>query len=216
MLPESTEPSAHPENQPLFVATNPEHIGSSVPRRGNRFTVWLAQTLLRLARWRVIGVVTDAPKFIIIGAPHTSNWDFILVMLTAALCRVRVSWMGKHTLFTGPKGKLLRWLGGVAVHREVAQGIVSDTVAAFRESEQLVLCITPEGTRSGEPTWKSGFHRIAREAQIPILLAAFDYGNRVVWLGPTMQATEDYEADLAIIQANYEGIQGKSTPPQSL
>lgn len=198
------------DNPDLFVEALPEHIGNHVPRRGNIFTRGLARLCLTLSGWRIIGRVTDAPKFIIIGAPHTSNWDFIIVMMAAIRLNVRVSWMGKHTLFRGLLGKVLMWLGGVPVNRSSAGGVVGENVAAFNNSEQLVLCITPEGTRGEAGEWKSGFHRIAVEANIPILLAAFDYRNRVVWLGPTLQPSEDFEADMVAITANYAGIEGRT------
>ncbi len=193
----------------LFVTPRPEHIGASVPRRGNAFTRWLARTCLKLGGWQLIGVVPDAPRFIIIGAPHTSNWDFVIVMATAISLNVRVSWMGKHTLFTGIPGRFLRWLGGVPVNRNAPEGVVGENVRAFRDSDGLVLCITPEGTRGESGEWKSGFHRIAREADVPILLAAFDYSNRIVWLGPTIEASEDRDGDMAMIRNHYSGIQGR-------
>jgi 1-acyl-sn-glycerol-3-phosphate acyltransferase len=194
---------------PLFVTPRPEDIGTRVPRRGNAFTRWLARCYLKLGGWKLIGVVTDAPRFIIIGAPHTSNWDFMIVMATAIALNVRVSWMGKHTLFEGFGGRFLRWLGGIPVDRNAPQGIVGENVKAFRESDGLVLCITPEGTRGDSTEWKTGFHRIAREADVPILLAAFDYQHRVVWLGPTIEASSDLDADMAMIRSHYAGIRGR-------
>ncbi len=193
----------------LFVTPQSDDIGATVPRRGNAFTRWLARCYLKLGGWRLIGVVPDAPRFIIIGAPHTSNWDFMIVMATAISLNVRVSWMGKHTLFDGFGGGFLRWMGGIPVNRNSPEGVVGENVRAFRESDGLVLCITPEGTRGESGEWKTGFHRIAREAAVPILLAAFDYENRVVWLGPTIEASVDVDADMAMIRNHYEGIKGR-------
>lgn len=210
---EPGRPARDQEAEALFVTPRPEHIGANVPRRGNAFTRWLARCYLKLGGWKVVGVVTDAPRFIIIGAPHTSNWDFIIVMATAISLNVRVSWMGKHTLFNGFGGGFLRWLGGIPVDRNAAEGIVGENVKAFRESDGLVLCITPEGTRGDSGEWKTGFHRIAREADVPILLAAFDYDNRVVWLGPTIEASANPDADMAMIRSHYKGIRGRHPQP---
>jgi 1-acyl-sn-glycerol-3-phosphate acyltransferase len=190
---------------------NSQQIGELVPRRGNLFTRWLSATALRLAGWRAMGKLPNAPKFIIIGAPHTSNWDFVLVMLASIKLNVRISWMGKQSLFRGVQGKVLRWLGGIPIDRNAAGGVVRENVRAFDRAKQLVLCITPEGTRSDAEEWKSGFYRIAQEAGVPILLAAFDFRNRVVWLGPTLEISGDYAADLAHIQDHYRGIRGRHT-----
>ena len=179
----------------LFVHPSHRTIGPSVPRRGNALTRFIARCYLKITGWRAIGVVTDAPKFIIIGAPHTSNWDFMVVMATAISLNVRISWMGKQSLFDGFGGGFLRWLGGIPVNRKAPAGVVGENVRAFRESDELVLCITPEGTRDDGGEWKTGFHRIAREADVPILLAAFDYENKICWFGPTLRAGEDLDAD---------------------
>ena len=94
----------------------------------------------------------------------------------------------------------------------VPASVVSENVRAFDAAKQLILCITPEGTRSKSDQWKSGFYRIAHEAGVPILLAAFDFANRVVWLGPTMEVSGNYDSDLEKIQAFYEGIRGRHAP----
>ena len=180
-----------------------------MPRRGNFFTRWLARCYLRITGWQAIGVITDAPKFIIIGAPHTSNWDFMIVMAAAISLNVRISWMGKQSLFEGFGGGFLRWLGGIPVDRRAPAGVVGENVRAFNELDTLVLCITPEGTRDDGGEWKTGFHWIAREANVPILLAAFDYNNKILWFGPTLTAGEDLDADMTMIKAHYAGIKGR-------
>ena len=186
-----------------------QDIGKNVPRRGNKISRKLAKWSMKLFGWSINGEVPNLGKFIIIGAPHTSNWDFLLVIATAAALNIRISWMAKHSLFRGPMGPIFRWMGGVAVDRRVAGGIVGDSVNTFNNADELILCITPEGTRDKVQAWKSGFYRIAEEAKIPILLATFDYEKKVVGLGPVVTPSGDYDADLTDIKAHYAGIKGK-------
>ncbi len=181
-------------------------VGEGVPRRGNRITRALAILFMAAIGWRITGGLPDLHKFIIVGAPHTSNWDFILVIATATALGVRISWMGKHSLFRGPMGPVFRWMGGIPIDRRAKQGIVGENVRAFQQMEDLILCITPEGTRQRVHEWRSGFYQIAMQANVPVLLAAFDYGHKVVDLGPVIQPSGDYESDLAQIKAHYAPI----------
>ncbi len=183
-----------------------EEVGTHIPRRGNRVTRALAILFMLAIGWRIGGTLPDLHKFIIVGAPHTSNWDFILVIATATALGVRISWMGKHSLFRGPMGPVFRWMGGIPVDRRATHGVVGENVQAFQKMEKLILCITPEGTRQQVREWKSGFYQIAVQANVPVLLAAFDYGNKVVDLGPVLTPSGDYEADLSRIKAHYAPI----------
>lgn len=189
--------------------TEGKEAGAQLPPRGNRVTRALALFFMMLIGWRIGGNIPDLQKLIIIGAPHTSNWDFVLVIATATALGVRISWMGKNSLFKGPLGPIFRWLGGIPVNRQAAHGVVGENVAAFSLQEKLILCITPEGTRSQVRKWKSGFYQIALGAKVPLLLAGFDYVNKVVDFGPLFEPSGDYEADLALIKAHYAPIQGK-------
>lgn len=184
-------------------------LGQKLPRRGNRLTRTVAILFMALIGWRITGGLPNLEKFIIVGAPHTSNWDFVLVMATATALGVRISWMGKHTLFRGPANRVLRWMGGIPIDRRATQGVVGENVQAFNGRDKLILCITPEGTRSKVRAWKSGFYQIALGAGVPILLAAFDYAHKAIDLGPVLQPSGNYEADLARIRAHYAAIRGK-------
>lgn len=189
--------------------TNLPVIGDNVPRRGNAMTRKLVWWGMQLFGWSTSGEVPNYNKFLIVGAPHTSNWDFIIVIATATALGIRLSWMGKHSLFRGPMGPIFRWMGGISVNRNAAGGIVGDTVKSFNQMDGLVLGITPEGTRGKVTVWKSGFYRIALEANVPMLLASFDYGKKDVTLGPLFQPTGDYEADLVRIQEHFKDIKAK-------
>lgn len=199
----STKPT--PTEQTIDAA----QLGEKLPRRGNRFSRALGLLFLGAIGWRVSGEVPNLSKFIIIGAPHTSNWDFILVMATAAVLNIHISWMAKHSLFRGPTGPFFRWLGGIPIDRRKAHGVVGEYVEAFGQRQHLLLCITPEGTRTKVREWKSGFYQIATKANVPILLAAFDYGKKQVRFGPMVTPSGDYEKDLAYIKSQYALVQGK-------
>ena len=176
--------------------------GASVPRAHSSLAAAFGRLVLGALGWRIEGGLPDAPKMMIIVAPHTSNWDFGVGLMAKFALRLGCGYIAKQSLFWWPLGVFLRAMGGIAVNRAAAGDVVEDTARAYRERDRLALVITPEGTRSRVAQWKSGFHRIARAAGVPIVLAVFDYGRKVVRIGPTFAATEDYEADLARIQSH--------------
>ena len=159
--------------------------------------------------WSVAGEVPRGIPFVAIVAPHTSNWDFPVGLAAAFQLRVDVRWLGKHTLFKPPFGGLMKWLGGYPVNRSAPQGITAQAVEMFEKETDLILAITPEGTRSKVTEWKTGFYRIAVAANVPVLMAYFDYPNKVVGLGPLFYPTGDMEKDMKEIQAFYQNFKGK-------
>jgi len=159
--------------------------------------------VLRLLGWRMAGSLPDAPKFVIIAAPHTSNRDFILGMSLVFAQSLDARWIGKQELFQGPLGPFFRWLGGIPVDRSSPQGVVDDAVAAFRSRERMILAIAPEGTRKAVPRWKTGFHRIARGAGVPIVAGFFDNRRRLVGFGPAIEPTADMDGDIARLREWY-------------
>jgi 1-acyl-sn-glycerol-3-phosphate acyltransferase len=184
-------------------------LGPQIPRRGSPGVVAFGRFALRLLGWRVEGEVPDLPKFVIAVAPHTSNWDFVVGAAAMFALDLRLSFLGKHTLFRGPLAPVMRWMGGIAVDRSSPHGVVGDAVAAFAQSERRLLAIAPQGTRSPVPHFKSGFLHIARGAGVPVMLATLDYGARVVRLGPTSAVGEDLESERARIEAFFAPIRGK-------
>lgn len=185
-------------------------LGAEVPRRGSRGIVALGRFLLRLLRWRIDGEIPNLPKFVIAVAPHTSNWDFIVGMAAMFALDLRLSFIGKHTLFAGPLGPFLRWLGGLPVDRSSPHGVVGDSVRAFAEVDRRILAIAPEGTRKPVPRFKSGFLHIARGAGVPVLLAALDYEARCVRLGPLVRPGADVELERERIEAYFRKVRGKN------
>jgi 1-acyl-sn-glycerol-3-phosphate acyltransferase len=158
--------------------------------------------MLTLAGWKIEGRLPDAAKFMLIVVPHTSNWDFPVGLMAKFALRLECRFIAKHSLFWWPFGAFLRSIGGIAVDRTAAGDVVGGAVRAYADRERLVLVITPEGTRSKVDRWKSGFHRIALAARVPIALGVLDYSRKVVRLGPEILPGDDYERDLALLQAH--------------
>ena len=171
------------------------------PRRRSRFGRLLARRLLALAGWRVAGALPACPRFVVIEAPHTSSWDFIFALLAMFATDLRVSWLGKYTIFRFPLGPLLRWLGGEPVNRSAAEHTVAIAVERFRVRPQWVLGLSPEGTRRRVDHWKSGFHRIAAGAGVPIVPVWIDYQAREIGIGAPFSPGPDEAADVAALRA---------------
>ena len=165
--------------------------------------------LYRLAGWRVEGELPDAKKFVVIAAPHTSNWDLPFMLGVALHFRVRLRWMGKDTLFKPPFGWLMRALGGIPIDRSKANDVVAQMVQIFHGADKLAVAIPPEGTRSKTRYWKTGFYNIAHGAGAPIALGFLDYARKVGGIGMTMRTTGDYEGDLEAIKAFYAQVTPK-------
>lgn len=167
---------------------------------------------MSLFGWRIeFDGVPNLPKFILVGAPHTSNWDFVLTLITFFALSVRISWMAKHTFFRWPLKGVLTWLGGVPVNRANRDnGIVDQTIKAFDSHDKFIIAVMPEGTRSKVRRWKTGFYHIAQGAQVPIVSVRFDYGRKVMGIGPTIEPSGDMAADMARIQSVFATIQGKN------
>lgn len=151
----------------------------------------------------MVGSLPDEPKFVIIAAPHTSNRDFILGMSMVFAQSLDARWIGKQELFRGPLGPFFRWLGGIPVDRTSPQGVVDDVVRAFRARNRMILAIAPEGTRKAVERWKTGFHRIASGAEVPIVCGFFDNARRAVGFGPVVWPTTDQEGDIKRLRAWY-------------
>jgi 1-acyl-sn-glycerol-3-phosphate acyltransferase len=168
---------------------------------------------LRLAGWTIQGQLPDhARKSVLIAAPHTSNWDLPMTLMVAFALRLHPRWMGKASIFRAPFGGLMRWLGGIPVDRSKANNLVESSAQAIRDAcESMQLIVPPEGTRSKTRQWKTGFYHIARSAQVPIVMAFMDYGNKRSGLGPLFEPTGDVEADMARIKAFYRPFKGKNS-----
>jgi 1-acyl-sn-glycerol-3-phosphate acyltransferase len=171
---------------------------------------WLARAILFLWGWRIEGVRPQENKYVLIAAPHTSNWDFPLTLLMCFALRLQVYWMGKHSLFPPVLGGIMRWLGGIPVNRGRAGQLVQTTVAAFQTRAHLIVIIPPEGTRDKVTHWKTGFYHIAHGAGVPIALGYLDFKRKVGGIGLMLRTSGDIERDMHDIRAFYQPIQGKN------
>ena len=168
----------------------------------------LATRILALFGWRVDYLPPPGPKGIIVVYPHTSNWDFPVGYLTKLVMGLPMSFVGKDTLFRWPVAGLLRRMGGIPANRRERTGLIGHLQAEFRRRDWMWLAIAPEGTRSHVPHWKSGFYRLALEAEVPVGLAFIDYRTRVVGIRDYVRMTGDREADMERIRAAYAGKVG--------
>lgn len=169
----------------------------------------LAALLLRLVGWQPEGEPPAARRFVLIAAPHTSNWDLALLLLLGQVYGVRVSWMGKHSLFVGPMGWVMRAVGGVPVRRDRSNSLVSQMAAVIEKSDRIALTVPAEGTRSYTTHWKSGFYHIARAANVPVVLGFLDYSRRRGGFGPEVVLTGDVREDMSEIRGFYSDKDGR-------
>jgi 1-acyl-sn-glycerol-3-phosphate acyltransferase len=163
-----------------------------------------------LAGWRLDGAMPDLKKFVIIVAPHTSNWDFPIGIAAKFALRLEVTFLGKDSLFRFPMGPLMRALGGMPVDRSTSHDLVSGIVAEFARREQLVLVIAPEGTRRKVERWKTGFYHIAHGAGVPIVPVALNWGSRSIRIGAPVHTTGSADGDIAALQNWFAGIRGRA------
>lgn len=180
--------------------------GPNLPRRGGALRAAFGRLLLRLTGWRPYPEIPDLPKFVVIAAPHSSAWDFIVGIAYVFALRLDIRYLGKAELFVWPLGVLMRWLGGIPVDRKNPHGMVEQTIGLFAARDQLIVALAPEGTRRPVEKWKSGFYRIAVGAGVPIVLGFFDNGRKMVGVGQPFYPTGDTEADIAALRAYYATI----------
>jgi 1-acyl-sn-glycerol-3-phosphate acyltransferase len=167
---------------------------------------WFARTILGLFGWQAEGHMPNIPKFVVIGAHHTSNLDGFLLVGMSWVLRTRLHWLGKHTLFRAPFGPLMRAAGGIPVNRKSTRNAVEQVAQAFEERDKLVLVIAPEGTRKKVDHWKTGFYYIALKAQVPIAMGYMDYRRKRAGIGPVFMPTGDIEADMKALQEFYATV----------
>jgi 1-acyl-sn-glycerol-3-phosphate acyltransferase len=168
-----------------------------------------AHWLLRAAGWRIQGVPPDLPKYIVVAAPHTTNWDFVIMLCLVLAFQVPIHWLGKHTIFRKPFGAIFVRLGGIAIDRSKASNSVEQMVQTFAARDRFVLTISPEGSRKQVGRWKSGFYHIAKGAGVPLLLVSVHYPQRLVTIRPPFYPTEDAAADAEQIAAFFAPAMGK-------
>ena len=158
--------------------------------------------------WTVQADLPDAKKFVIVGGPHTSNWDFPYAIAMFYALNIKLSWMGKDALFKPPLGYLMRLLGGLAIYRDSHHGVVEQMADRLEKADKLIIGVAAKGTRKKAPYWKSGFYWIALKAKVPIVCCYLDYKNKKACIGLTIMPTGDIKQDMDKIRAFFSGIQG--------
>jgi 1-acyl-sn-glycerol-3-phosphate acyltransferase len=178
----------------------------------------LGKALLDAAGWSIVGGAPDAKKFVLIAAPHTSNWDFVYALACTSALGLPLRWLGKDALFKGPTGAMFRALGGIPVDRSKQNNMVDRMADALVKADALALLVPAEGTRKAGTRWKSGFYHIARRAGVPIALGFLDYAHKRAGIGPLLWPSGDVRADMDKIRAFYADIAAKRpehfTPPR--
>lgn len=170
----------------------------------------LSSLILRIAGWKVNVTVPDYPKCIICVAPHTSNWDFILGKLAYASIGRKAGFLMKSSWFFFPLGYLLKAIGGVPVVRKSKGGsLVEQLIDRFNHTDRLTLAITPEGTRSRNARWHTGFLRIAYATNVKVVLGAIDFGTKQIFLTKTFEPTGNLDEDMKEVKNYYKQFQGK-------
>ncbi len=167
------------------------------------FRSFIARVYWACSRWTLSTNPAPTQPSILIGAPHTSNWDFVVMLAITWRLKIRTHWLGKDSLFRGWRGPIMRALGGIPVDRSNPQGLVADIVARRKAGEVFSLVVTPEGTRGAGKYWKSGFYRIAREADMPVVLGYVDRTTMTSGLGVTVKLTGDVVADMTRVRDFY-------------
>ena len=176
---------------------------------------WLAKKIFALTGWTMVGEIPDLQKAVFIAAPHTSNWDGFWLLIYKVAVQVDVRFLAKHTLFWWPLGTLLRAMGAMPINRDDALNVVPHLVDTFASEEQLFLALAPEGTRKHTRYWKSGFYRIAKAANVPVVLAFIDYKTRQMGIGKTLPLGISLEETLIELKSFYANFEGRKPGQQS-
>jgi len=169
----------------------------------------LATLLFRLAGWSIEGEVHQPPRFVIIAAPHTSNWDAVILVTAAYIFRIKLTWFIKDSAFFWPLGPIIRFFGGVPIDRSSRRNMVAQAIDQFAERDHFVLAVPPEGTRRKSTHWKTGFYYIAQGARVPIVLGYIDYQRKVGGLGPAIVPTGNIDADFETFAKFYADVTPK-------
>lgn len=157
----------------------------------------------RRGKWTAFGGPPPGGKGVILAVPHVTNWDFVNYMGLTHDLGVRTRFMAKDSLFKWPMGRFMRDMGGIPVDRTRKANLVEQMAEQFAQRDELLLTIAPEGSRGATGAWKTGFYHIAHRAGVPIVCGLIDYENRTGGLGPAIETTGDFLADMQKVRAFY-------------
>lgn len=174
----------------------------------------ISKKILKLIGWKLDIVLPEEKKFVLIGAPHTSNWDFPLAMLTFWTIDLKIYWVAKIQMFWGPFHYLFTAIGGIPVDRKSSAGFIEQVANRIKQADEMVITISPEGTRSKTKRWKSGFYHIAVAAKVPICLGYVDYSSKTLGFAKIVYPSGDIDSDMKIIAEFYSNMKGKQIKNQ--
>lgn len=191
----------------LLPKLSRKDLGHLVPKRDGKITPITASWLMKLAGWHTVGEIPNIAQAVVLALPHTSNIDGVYALPSLFALDVKISIMGKHTLFKVPVLKqLLGWLGIIPINRSDKGSVLQASIDKFKSGEPLFLGLSPEGTRDYTEKWKTGFYYLAVGANVPILPVALDYNTKEVRFLSLVYPTGDIEADLPKIYEQYRGV----------
>ncbi|MGP5134932.1 lysophospholipid acyltransferase family protein [Psychrobacter cibarius] len=194
-------------NSNILPKLSKKQLGSLVPKRGNKIAPVIASAMLKAAGWRTVGEIPDISQAVVLALPHTSNVDGVYAIPSLFALDLKISIMGKHTLFKVPVfAQLLSWIGVIPVDRSDKGSVLQASIDKFKTGKPLFLGLAPEGTRQYTETWKSGFYYLAVGAGVPILPVAMDYKTKEIRFMSLVYPSGDIEADLPKIYAQYKGV----------
>ena len=170
---------------------------------------FLCKMLLKLINWQVEGTLPDAPQYIAIVGPHTSNWDFIIGIIVRGALGQKIHFLGKLQLFIPPWGWFFKAIGGTPVDRRMNNKLVDAVAQIFKSNHEFKLALAPEGTRSPVKRWKTGFYHIAIAAQVPIVMIGLDFIRKTLVIIPPLEISGNLEKDMTVILDFYRSIKGR-------
>jgi 1-acyl-sn-glycerol-3-phosphate acyltransferase len=171
---------------------------------------FISLVFLKLTGWKTVGTLPKNTSFVMIAAPHTSNWDLPFLLTVSFALKAKPYWMGKEQIFKPPFRRLMMWMGGIPIDRSKSNNMVEYTANLLKQSNELVITVPPEGTRSKVNYWKTGFYHIANQAGVPIVLGFLDYKKKVGGILGSFNTSGDIDKDMAEIKAFYQDISGKN------
>ena len=185
-------------------------LGDLIPKRGSTITPVIGSRLLKLLGWRTVGDIPNVSQAVVLALPHTSYFDGLYALPGLFAIDLKVSIMGKHTLFKIPVlAQILLWLGLIPINRGHKGSVLQASIDKFKTGEPLFLGLSPEGTRDYTKEWKTGFYYLALGAGVPILPVALDYKTKEIRFLSPVYPTGDIEADLPKVYAQYKGVMPK-------
>lgn len=193
---------------------NLPHIPDCIPTRKYGVLHSMAKKILTWCGWTINGELPAQSKMIVAVAPHTSNWDFFIGIAAMFSLQLKVSFLGKASIFRWPVKSILTAIGGIAVDRNNRHGVVGQIVQEVARNDKFILGLAPEGTRSKTTEWKTGFLHIAKQANIPVVPVSFDFVKKEIFFHPAVYISGDIKQELVEFKQVFTDVCAKN--PQAV